>query len=153
MNNNKRGFFGIGVQNLKNECNLGGIWRSAHNMGASFTFCIGKRYKKQKSDTTNHAKHIPFYEYETFAEFYDNIPKNCRLVGIEYPLAKAVPLGGFTHPDSCVYLLGAEDNGLSTEAIGKCHLATYIPSKYCLNVASAASIVLFHRMTQRGETY
>lgn len=145
--------FGIGVQNLKNSGNLGTLFRSAYNMGASFTFCIGRRYKTQKSDTCKSFRQIPFFEYETFEEFYRNIPKGHKLVGVEYPLAKAVPLSGFTHPDNCVYLLGAEDNGLSTEAIGKCHLATYIPSKYCLNVAVAGSVILYDRMTKRGETY
>ena len=34
----KRGFFGIGVENLKTKANLGTLWRSAINLGADFIF-------------------------------------------------------------------------------------------------------------------
>ena len=47
----KRGFFGVGIENTKTHQNIGTLWRSASIMGASFMFTIGKRYKKQASDT------------------------------------------------------------------------------------------------------
>jgi len=47
----QRGFFGIGIQNIKTESNIGTLWRSANILGADFIYTIGKRYKKQSSDT------------------------------------------------------------------------------------------------------
>ena len=41
VNNLEQGFFGIGIQNGKTPENLGVLWRSAQNMGASFIFTIG----------------------------------------------------------------------------------------------------------------
>ena len=53
-----RGYFGIGIQNAKTDENIGTLWRSAFIMGASFIFTIGKRYKKQATDTPKSWKNI-----------------------------------------------------------------------------------------------
>ena len=39
--NLKPEFFGIGIQNGKTPENLGVLWRTAQNLGASFIFTIG----------------------------------------------------------------------------------------------------------------
>ena len=54
-------------------------------------------------------------------------------------------LEDFKHPKRCVYLLGAEDNGLTKEAIEKSHFLIQFPSEFSLNVAVAGSIVLYDR--------
>ena len=57
----------------------------------------------------------------------------------------AVDLETFEHPRRCVYLLGAEDNGLSKAAIAKCHHLVKFKSEKSLNVSVAGSIVLYDR--------
>lgn len=141
----KRGYFGIGILNPKTEVNIGTLWRSAFIMDASFIFTIGKRYKKQASDTTKSWKHIPLYNYETFEDFYKSMPYDCKLIGIELD-EKSVPISNFKHPERCIYLLGAEDHGLTTEAIGKCNELIVLPGEFCLNVSVAGSIVLYDRI-------
>jgi len=147
----KRGYFGIGILNGKTEANIGTLWRSAFIMGASFIFTIGKRYKNQSSDTVKTWKHIPLYHYETFDDFYKSIPYDSRIIGIEID-DKSVPINEFKHPERCVYLLGAEDNGLSKEAIDKCHELIVLPGEYCMNVAVAGSIVMYDRLYRINET-
>ncbi len=111
-----RGFFVIGIQNTKNVINVGTLWRSAQAMGVAYIFTIGRRYKRQASDTTKVWKHIPLLHFDTFGEFYEHLPHDCRLVGVEIePGAK--PLPGFKHPERAAYLLGAEDHGLTREAL------------------------------------
>lgn len=139
------GYYGIGIENGKTVANLGTLWRSAQHLGASFIFTIGRRYRSQSSDTTKAWKNIPLFHYESFEEFYDHLPNDCQLVGIEYPLATAISLPEFVHPKRCVYLLGAEDHGLSKAATQKLHCAAFIPSSMCLNVAVAGSIVMYDR--------
>jgi tRNA G18 (ribose-2'-O)-methylase SpoU len=78
-----RGYFGIGIEHSKNEINIGTLWRSANIFGAKFIFTIGKRYKQQSSDTMKTTRHIPLYHYVDFEDFYDHMPKDCKLVGIE----------------------------------------------------------------------
>lgn len=140
-----RGYFGIGIENCKTGHNLGTLWRSAHNLGASYIFVIGQRYRLQASDTTKAYRNIPLYHFVSFDEFYSNLPFDCQLVGVEFPHDGAQPLPQFIHPERCVYLLGAEDHGLSKQALAKCHKLVYIPSLFCMNVAVAGSILMYDR--------
>ncbi len=143
-NNLENEFFGIGIQNGKTPENLGVLWRTAQNMGASFIFTIGNRYSKQACDTHNAVKSIPYYHYETLDDFLKNIPKGARIVGIELT-DSAEELSSFNHPRRCVYLLGAEDHGLSNKAIDNAHFLVKFKSTLSLNVAVAGSIVLYDR--------
>lgn len=137
-------FFGIGIQNGKTPENLGVLWRTAQNMGASFIFTIGNRYEKQSCDTHHAIKAIPYFHYNTFEDFYKHLPKGARLVGIELT-DDAEALETFHHPKRCVYLLGAEDHGLSKIAIEKSHFLVKFTSTKSLNVAVAGSIVMYDR--------
>lgn len=137
-------FFGIGIQNGKTPENLGVLWRTAQNLGASFIFTIGNRYANQACDTHNAVKSLPYFHYETFKEFYKHLPKGARIVGVELT-EEAEPLEDFHHPKRCVYLLGAEDHGLSNIAIEKSHFLVKFSSILSLNVAVAGSIVLYDR--------
>lgn len=140
-----RGYFGIGIENCKTTSNIGTLWRSAYNLGASFIFTVGKRYRHQCSDTTRADKHIPFYEYDTLEEFTRHVPVGSLVIGVEYPHARAVPIQTMCHPERAVYLLGAEDRGLSQEAIAECDSLIYIPTKQCLNVSVAGSLIMYDR--------
>jgi len=143
-------YFGIGIENCKTEVNLGTLWRSAHAYGAAFIFIIGRRYYKQSSDTTKAWRQIPLYQYEKFSDFYENIPHDCMLVGIE-TAAAAVPIKGFFHPKRAVYLLGAEDGGLSSIAKERCHGLLILPGIWCLNVACAGTVVMYDRLIKRDK--
>ncbi len=140
-----RGYFGIGIYNTKTVCNVGTLWRSAHNFGASFIFTIGRRYKKQCSDTTKAFRSIPLFHYGGFAEFRAGLPYDCRLIAIEQS-DNSVDIVGFTHPERCIYLLGAEDYGLPERILLACQGIVHIPTLRCLNVAVAGSIIMFDRM-------
>lgn len=144
IDNFENEFFGIGILNGKTPENLGVLWRSAQNLGASFIFTIGNRYAKQACDTHNAVKSMPYFHYENFEEFYKNLPKGARLVGVELT-DDAQPLETFNHPRRCVYLLGAEDHGLSNAAIEKSHFLVKFKSQLSLNVSVAGSIVMYDR--------
>ncbi|MCG1035062.1 RNA methyltransferase [Polaribacter sargassicola] len=147
VNNLEQGFFGIGIQNGKTPENLGVLWRSAQNMGASFIFTIGNRYAKQACDTHKAVGAMPYFHYETFDDFFNNLPKGAMLVGVELD-EKAVQLETFTHPKRCVYLLGAEDHGMSKIAIEKSHYLVKFKSELSLNVAVAGSIIMYDRQAK-----
>jgi len=142
--NFKNEFFGIGIQNGKTPENLGMLWRSAQNLGASFIFTIGNRYAKQACDTHDAVKAMPYFHYDTFVDFFNNIPKGARIVGVELT-DEAEFLEVFHHPRRCVYLLGAEDHGLSKQAMEKSHFLVKFNSELSLNVSVAGSIVLYDR--------
>ncbi len=143
-----RGFCGIGIENGKTVHNLGTLWRSADILGASFVFTVGRRYRRQPSDTLKSWRHMPLYHYETLADFYAHLPYDCRLIGLELD-ERATAIGAFRHPERCIYLLGAEDNGLSREARDRCHSLLQLPGDRSLNVASAGTVVLYDRIAKR----
>src|SRR5262245_46785210 len=99
---NRRGYFSIGIYSVKNEANLGGLWRSAFALGADFIYTIGARYKPTRFDTCKSPRHIPLFEYEDWFHFKKSIPRNAKLVGIE---CGAKPIRNFVHPQRAIYLL------------------------------------------------
>ena len=148
MNSKKRGFCAIGVLNGKCEQNIGTLWRSAHFLDAQYIFTIGKRYKKQATDTSDAAKHIPLFEYEDFDEFILKSPKNAEIVLIEQ--SDRHNLGTFVHPENVIYVLGAEDSGIPEEYF-KGNIVLNIPNNgiSSFNVAVSGSLVLFDRYIKR----
>lgn len=144
-----RGYFGIGIYHPKTEENIGTLWRSAHNFGADFIFTIGRRYKTQASDTTKADRHIPLFEYQTFEDFKNHLPKGARLVFIEQTEG-ASDLREAIHPEAAVYILGAEDHGVPLELM-RGHQKVFIDTPMCLNVAVAGSIVMYDRVLKLNE--
>lgn len=138
------GYFGIGIERGKNTDNLGTLFRSAVALGASFIFTVGGRYHPQSSDTIKSWRHIPYLPYTTIADFKAHLPHECVMVGVELT-DDAHPLETFTHPARCAYLLGPEDGSLSTAAQDACHQIVRFQSRWCLNVASAGTTVLYDR--------
>ena len=139
------GYFEIGIYNVKAEVNIGTLWRSAYQLGASGIFTIGKRYQREGSDTTKAFRHIPMRHYSDFQQFKQFIPTNAVLVGIEMG---GNPLSNFCHPKSTIYLLGAEDYGLPDEILNECNAIISLEAinQPSYNVAVAGSLVMYHRV-------
>lgn len=138
------GYCAIGVYRHKTEHNIGTLWRSAYILGASYIFTIEKKYKRQSSDVLRTWARIPLIQYHTFDDFFNTLPYDCRIVGIELT-DDAIPLADFEHPRRAVYLLGSEDFGLPQEVLDKCHMVVRLPGNSSLNVGVTGSIVLNDR--------
>jgi len=143
----KNGFFGIGCMGMKTKDNYGTLFRTAQIMGADFAFLIGARFKKQSSDTMKSWRHLPVFEYADFTDFQKHRPYNAKLIGIELT-DKATRIKDFKHPRQALYLLGAEDYGLTNEAIEACQEVVCLPGERSLNVSVAGSIVIFDRINK-----
>lgn len=145
-----RGFFEVGIYRGKTPANVGSLWRSAYQLGASGIFTVGKRYPNQASDTVQAYRHIPCREYADFDALIAGLPYGCPLVAVEMG---GRPLAKFTHPERAVYLLGAEDHGIPASLLARCHHIVSLPSirTQSYNVAVAGSLVMFDRQTKRGE--
>lgn len=144
-----RGFFEIGIVRGKTPSNVGTLWRSAYQMGASGIFTVGRRYPNQASDTVKAFRHIPCREFLDFDAFLASLPHACPIVAVE--------MGGrslqeFTHPESAVYLLGAEDHGIPKDILARCHHTVSLPSirTNSYNVAVAGSLVMYDRQCKNG---
>ncbi|TNE55221.1 MAG: TrmH family RNA methyltransferase [Bacteroidetes bacterium] len=143
----QQGFFSIGVYRHKTDHNIGTLWRSAYILGASYIFTVCKKYKKQSSDVVKTWTRIPQFYYEDFDELMKNIPRDCRVVGVEMD-DRAVELKDFEHPKRAIYLLGAEDNGLPPEVRDRCHFLVKLQGNSSMNVGVTGSIVMYDRISK-----
>lgn len=159
--NNPRGYFGVVVCNPKHDVNVGTLWRSALNFGAAFFGVVGPRIPpqarrnattalphvlKQASDTSRAQRHIPFL-YFTSLEDTRMTLLDARLVGVELD-DRAQMLDAVTHPKRAIYVLGAEDNGLTRAQRDLCDCIVQVPVAGSLNVAVAGSLVLYDRVAK-----
>lgn len=145
-----RGYVGIAVYHPKTKANVGTMWRTADLLDADFLCTIGRRYQRQSSDTMKSTKHLPLFEYQSFDDFYEHMPRDCQLVGVELT-DDAVPLEQFKHPERAIYVLGAEDHGIPPEMLKRCHHKVRLRGRRSMNMAVAGSIVLYDRT--RHERY
>ncbi|KKL85753.1 hypothetical protein LCGC14_1951590 [marine sediment metagenome] len=138
-------YFEIGIFHAKREHNIGTLWRSAYQLGAAGIFTIGRRYKRQCSDTYKTPRNIPLRHFETIDQFLAHRPTGALLIGVEMG---GSPLREFQHPDQAIYLLGAEDHGLPPYVAEMCNhivsLEAIVTPSY--NVSVAGSIVMYHRV-------
>lgn len=56
----------------------------------------------------------------------------------------------FEHPERAVYVFGPEDGSLMRTELMLCHRFVQIPSRHCLNLANAVSVVLYDRVLSEG---
>jgi len=146
-NFNNKGFFGIGIERGKTEFNYWSLFRTAQVFNADMLFVIGEQYKRHPADTMNSFNDIPTFNYENFEDFNSHRPYDCRLVGVEM-CEKSIPIKEYQHHKKAIYILGAEDNGLSSQAQKACSDIIQLPGEFSLNVAVAGSIVLFDRLNK-----
>jgi tRNA G18 (ribose-2'-O)-methylase SpoU len=62
---------------------------------------------------------------------------------------KAINIREFHHPERACYMLGAEDHGIPTEVLGRCHRTLKLDGDESMNVAVAGSVVVYHRSLAR----
>jgi tRNA G18 (ribose-2'-O)-methylase SpoU len=149
------GYFGIGVVNTKNQANVGTLWRSAYQLGSSFIFTIGTRYRHAPTDTVRATQRLPMYEHDSWNSFVESAPRGARWVAVEFG---GTPLEEFEHPLDAVYILGSEDAGLPKAVLRACHSTVSLRAeRYAsFNVAIAGSLIMYDRQTKmrarRGQT-
>jgi tRNA G18 (ribose-2'-O)-methylase SpoU len=144
-----RGYFAIGVEGISKAMNVGNLFRSAHAFGASFVFTVNAAYgrKKSHSDTSDTPGQVPLYEFADAASLA--LPQGCRLVGVEL-LDEAEDLPSFRHPRCAAYVLGRERGSLSPEMTTRCDHLVRIPTRFCINVATAGAVVMYDRLISLG---
>lgn len=147
---NMRGYFGVGVEGISKEQNLGNLVRSAHAFGASFFFVIRPEIDVQAvrvSDTSGAFDHVPFHVWESVDDM--QLPKGCQLVGVELT-ENSVELPSFRHPTRAAYILGPEMGDLSPEIMERADHVIQIPMKFCVNVGVAGALTMYDRLLSLG---
>ena len=73
-----------------------------------------------------------------------DVMKGFTPVAIEV-LPSSVSLHSFVHPENALYVFGPEDGSLHGVTLRHCHHFVSIPTRHCLNLATAVSTVLYDR--------
>ena len=144
-----RGYFGIGVEGISKEMNLGNLFRSAHAFDASFVFTVNAAFnpKRARSDTSDTPGQVPLYQFDDAGSL--SLPRRCELVGVEL-LDEAEALPSFRHPRCAAYVLGPERGSLSPAMVERCSFVVRIPTRFCINLATAGAIVMYDRLLSLG---
>ena len=144
--------FSIGIFQGKTAHNVVKLRRVATQFSATSIFVIHPRYNDRKpfveaQQIFEDEKACPLVEYLDFNDFASKLTEGWVLVGVEMG---GTPLSKFDHPRKAIYMLGAEDNGLSALAQKACKHIIEIPSvrSESFNVTCAGAIVMYDRFSK-----
>lgn len=144
-----RGFHAIGLHAPKAHVNVGSALRAAACYGSAFVAASGQRYQRALTDPNKAFRHVPLLQVQ---DLHDCIPYDCVPVAVDL-VEGAVPLSGYTHPERAFYVFGPEDGTLGDKVLSWCRDKVYIPTKGCMNLAATVNVILYDRITKRGERY
>jgi len=80
--------------------------------------------------------------------FLDRFPRITTPVAVEVR-ANCETLFTFEHPQSALYVFGPEDGSIPKAVLARCHQFVVIPTRHCLNLATAVATVLWDREYKR----
>ena len=83
-----------------------------------------------------------------YEHLFDQFPADAVPVAVEVR-AGSEPLHSFEHPDNALYVFGPEDGSVPKALLGRCHRFVVIPTRHCLNLATAVATVLWDREYKR----
>jgi hypothetical protein len=99
------------------------------------------------TDTSDATRHLPFYRWASPDAM--GLPRLARLVGVEV-VDEAIPLPSFRHPLQAAYVFGPERASLSPAMLAECDFVVRIPTRFAINLAVAAAIVMYDRTITQG---
>ena len=138
--------FAVGMWHSKTAYNLVSLRRSATQLGADFVFSIANRMKNKKPLDAKFSNYVvPVKEYKTVLDFsLDTICGEYEWVCVEMG---GIPLEDFVHPTKALYILGSEDNGISSMLRSACKHVVALSSvrSESYNVAVAGTMIMYDR--------
>ena len=138
--------FGVGLDNPKNQINVGHALRACGCFGASFLIVGDRRIKcRAVTDTARILYQIPVFRSD---DILTQIPFNHVPVAVELTDG-ATNIVDYQHPENAFYIFGAEDATLGDRILSRCRDMIKIPSYYCLNLAACVNVVLYDRIAKQ----
>lgn len=143
----------IALVNPSNPHNVSMIVRLASCYGMEQVWFTGERVKQQLDDCKKLPREERMKGYKdvdiiNYDFVFDQFPKEVTPVAIEVR-ENSEPLHLFEHPENPLYVFGPEDGSIDNVLLRHCHRFVVIPTRHCLNLATAVSTVLWDRMYKR----
>lgn len=140
----RAGFFGIGLHQPLHDANVGSVLRLCGVFNSALLATSGRRYHRHRTDTGKEYRSTPFLQVD---DLLSVIPYGCVPVGVDI-IPGATPLPEYEHRDRAFYIFGPEDGTLGDSILDHCPDKIYIPSQYCLNLATTVGVICYSRMEQ-----
>jgi tRNA(Leu) C34 or U34 (ribose-2'-O)-methylase TrmL len=139
----------IALVNPKYPANVGMAVRLASCYGVRQVWFTGERVslnptrgeRLPREERMKGYKDVRMIHYDYF---FDQFTADTVPVAVEVR-ASAEPLHTFDHPDNALYVFGPEDGSIPKVLLGHCHRFLVIPTRHCLNLATAVATVLWDR--------
>lgn len=137
----------IALVNPKNASNVGMVVRLASCYGIKQVWWTGNRVNLEEGQRLPREERMKGYmdvDQIQYDRFFDQFDKQVTPVAIEVR-ANSEDLCQFEHPINPLYVFGPEDGSIPSVLLQHCHRFVIIPTKHCLNLATAVSTVLWDR--------
>ena len=143
----------IALVNPKFARNVGAVIRVAACFGMKQVWFSGDRMNidptgKERIPREERIKGYANVQLIQNDMFFNQFPKDVVPVAIELKDG-AEQLHTFEHPEKALYVFGPEDGSLKRDELIRCHRRVVIPTRHCLNLATAVSIVMYDRLAKR----
>jgi len=141
----------IVLVNPKFPHNVGATVRSASCWGIEQVWWTGDRIRLDEKKRLPREERMRGYKDVELIQFnnpFDQFNLD-DVVPVAIELQKgAESLPNFEHPKNAVYVFGPEDGSIPATFKKFCHRFVVIPTRHCLNLSVAVSIVLYERQRQ-----
>lgn len=135
------------LSNPKNARNIAMIIRLASCYDVKQVWYTGNRIKIDEGERLPREERMKGYaEVDLIQNDYpfDMFERGVTPVAIEVR-DNAMNLHDFEHPKNPLYVFGPEDGSIPQVYMRHCHQVVVIPTKHCLNLATAVSTILYDR--------
>ena len=142
----------IALCNPKGPDNVGMIVRLASCYGIQQVWWTGNRVHTEmeqrkrlpREERMKGYNDVEMVHYDYFFDMFED----CTPVAIEVR-EDAEMLHDFDHPENALYVFGPEDGSIDKVTMRHCHRRIVIPTRHCLNLATAVSTVLWDRQLKQ----
>lgn len=146
----------IALVNPKYPNNVGMVVRLASCYGLRQVWFTGSRValNPAKGDRLPREERMKGYKEVQMIHYeyvFDQFPADTVPVAVEVRAA-AEPLHSFDHPEPALYVFGPEDGSIPKVLLSHCHRFLVIPTRHCLNLATAVATVLWDREYKRWQS-
>lgn len=138
--------------NPKFPNNVGMVLRLASSFGVPQVWFTGTRVRVNleggdrlpREERMKGYGDVTLVNYDKPFDRFDGV----EVIGVEV-MPSAEPLYNFDHDRNAVYVFGPEDGSLDKATRRHCHRFVVIPSRHCLNLATAVATVFYDRAAKR----
>lgn len=150
-NKSLRGFKGIALFYPKFETNVGIVMRTAAIFDVDFVYIIGPvRYKHMRTDVLKATRHVPTIHFSSFDDFWNHIPHNTDVIGVELS-ERSRPIENWVHRPRSLFLFGPEDGSIPDKELNRCIGKIKLPGFPSLNLSTAVAVTLYDQMLKDNQ--